>query len=144
MRRRALLASIGAALVGASGCSTVLGTSTRPAHTVSVYLVDDEVARDVSVTVENDAGESVFSRDYRLSESTQAHEDATFPKSSAPETVTVTVDGTRFVRDWPGFEAPRVPCEGDNWVGVEVWIERGPDGAPSVRVQANCQHVTMD
>ena len=141
--RRTVLASASAALAAVSGC-TALESSPRPAHTVSVYLVDREATRDVTVTVEDDGGAVLFEREYRLSDDNEADEDATFPASDEPETVTVTVDGTEFERDWPGFEDPELPCEGENWAGIEVRVRGPPDESPSVRVMANCQHVTME
>lgn len=61
-----------------------------------------------------------------------------------PETVIITVDGTRFQRDWPGLDHPELPCDDGNWTGIEVWVERGSDGNPTIRMEANCQHVTVD
>lgn len=141
--RRTFLASSSAALVAAAGCA-VPGSSARPAYTVTVYLGDRDETHDVTVTVEDDGGTVLFEREYRLSDSNEAHEDATFPESTDPETVIVTVDGTRFERDWPGFEHQRLPCEGENWTGIEVWVENGQDGSPEVRLGVNCQHVTME
>jgi hypothetical protein len=143
MRRRALLASVSALLASFGGC-TVSGTRTRPAHWVSVYLGDREETHEVVVTVENGNGSAVFERTYHLSDDNEAHEDATFPEATDPETVVVTVDGTRFERPWPGFEEPQLPCEGQNWAGVELWVEGGRDGAPGLRVEGDCQHVTME
>lgn len=139
--RRAFLAS--AALAAASGC-TALGSSPRPAHTVTVYLSDRDATRDVSVSVTDESDNVLLQRDYRLSDDNEADEDAAFPESTEPSTVVVTVDGTRFERDWPGIENPQLPCEGDNWAGVEIWIEGGPDESPDVRVETTCQHVTME
>jgi hypothetical protein len=57
----------------------------------------------------------------------------------------VTVDGTQFERDWPGFEAPALPCDGSaNYSGIELWVENGEDGAPALRLAADCQHVTVE
>ncbi len=140
--RRAFLASTCAVLVAASGC-TASTSSARPAHTVTVYLGERDESHDVTVTVLDGGGETVFEEEYRLSDANEADEDATFPAAPGPETVVVTVDGTRFERDWPGIEDPELPCEGDNWSGIEVWVENGRDGSPTVRVEANCQHVTM-
>ncbi|WP_246282685.1 hypothetical protein [Natronomonas halophila] len=99
---------------------------------------------DVTVTVEAEDGSVLFENEYRLSDSNEADEDATFPESTDPETVIVTVDGTRYEHDWPGTDYPQLPCESGNWTGVEVWVEQSPDGTPSIRMEANCQHVMMD
>ncbi|NEU58409.1 hypothetical protein [Halorussus sp. MSC15.2] len=140
MKRRQLLEAALVASIGSAGCLDRLsGTTRTPAHTVSVYHVDQAVTRDVNVVVRNDAGETLFERSYTMSESNEAHEDATFPESSDPSTVLVTVDGREFERQWPNPD-----CSGDNWAGVEVWI-RGPSGsAPSVEVKGNCQHVYVE
>jgi len=130
-------------LLAAAGC-TAPDSSPRPAHWVTVYLVDEDQPRDVTVTVTDNGGETVFERDYQLSETNEADEDAPFPESSDPATVVVTVDEARFERDWPGFEQPELPCDGSNWAGIELWIETGADGTPSLRMEADCQHVTME
>ncbi len=140
-KRRTFLASVGATLAAVSGCTSP--TAEKPAHTVSVYLTDAETPHDVTVTVEAENGDAVFERTYALSERNEADEDATFPEATAPETVVVTVDGTRFERDWPGFEQPELPCNDPNWAGIEVWLSN-EDGAPSVRIEPNCQHVMME
>jgi len=127
---------------GIAGCAEVLA-SEEPAHTVSVYLGDRDATRDVTVVVEDADGSVLFERDYALSDENEAHEDATFPESTEPETVVVTVDGERFERPWPAF-AGQAECAGDNWEGIEVWIEGGPDEAPSVRLGTSCQHVTLE
>ncbi|WP_460922502.1 hypothetical protein [Salinarchaeum chitinilyticum] len=111
-------------------------------HWVTVYLVDRETTRDVSITIANGDGNAVFEEEYRLSDGNEADEDATFPASSEPETVVVTVDGTRFERDWPGFEHPELPCNDANEAGIEVWIESAQDGTPEIRLLADCQSVT--
>lgn len=103
-----------------------------------------EETRDVSVTITNGDGNPVFEQEYRLSDDNEADEDATFPASTDPETVVVTVDGTRFERDWPGFERPELPCDGGNEAGIELWIERAEDGAPAIRMLADCQSVRAD
>jgi hypothetical protein len=142
LSRRAFLATSSIALFGA-GCVAPESSST-PAHWVTVYLGEREETHDVSVTVTDDSDAAVFERTYRLSDANEAIEDAPFPASSDPETVVVTVDGVRFERDWPGFERPALPCDGPNRSGVEIWVENAGDGTPSVRVQADCQHVTAD
>ena len=141
--RRSLLASSSAVLLGTAGC-TARSSSPTPAHWVTVYLGDREATYDVTVTVRDDGGDAVFEKEYALSDSNEADEDAPFPESSEPETVVVTVDGTRFERDWPGFEQPGLPCDGSNSSGIELWIDSGQDGSPTLRVEADCQHVTME
>jgi hypothetical protein len=144
LNRRAFLAGTSAALLGASGCLAE-GSSPTPAHWVSVYLVDHETPRDVTVTVTDGDGEVLFEQDYQLSTDNESDEHAPFPESTDPETVVVTVDGTRFERDWPGFEQRELPCDSDvNYSGVELWIENDQDGSPTMRMQADCQHVTME
>jgi hypothetical protein len=145
--RRALLASTGVALAAAAGCvsggpfSAEADEDPDP-HWVTVYLMDREETRDVSVTIRNGDGNAVFEEEYRLSDSNEADEDATFPASSEPETVVVTVDGTRFERDWPGFEQPELPCDGPNEAGIELRVESDPDGNPEIRMLADCQSAT--
>ncbi|WP_436931377.1 hypothetical protein [Halosimplex halobium] len=141
--RRSFLASSTAALVAAGGCSAV-ESSPQLAHWVTVYLGDRDETHEVSVTVTDEAGETVFEREYSLSDDNEADEDAPFSDSAEPETVVVTVDGTRFERDWPGFEQPELPCDDPNRSGIEVWIENDADGSPGIRVEADCQHVTME
>lgn len=143
MNRRALLATSSAAIVATSGC-TVLNPSGRPAHTVSVYLGNRDKTHHLTVTVKAEDSSVLFEKEYRLSDSNEADEDATFPESNEPETIVVTVDGTRFERDWPRNEHPQLPCEGENWTGIEVWVEHGSDENPAIRLEANCQHVTTD
>lgn len=143
LNRRSFLTSSAAALLATSGC-TAPSSSSTPAHWVTVYLGDREETHDVTVTVTNDGGEVLFETVYRLSDANEADEHAPFPASTDPETVVVTVDGTRFERDWPGFEQPDLPCEGPNQAGIEIWIENGADGPPEIRLEADCQHVTME
>jgi hypothetical protein len=159
MNRRTLLASastVTASLVAGCGSSsddeqarTDRGTptdstaSTSPAHTVSVYLGEREQTLDVAVTVRGGDDAVLFERTYALSDDNEADEDATFPASTEPETVVATVDGTRFERDWPGFEAAELPCEGDNRAGVELYVETGRNGSPTLRLAANCQSVVV-
>ncbi|MHB9287554.1 hypothetical protein ACKVMT_11020 [Halobacteriales archaeon Cl-PHB] len=109
-----------------------------------MYLGDRDKTHDVTVTIEAEDGSVLFEKEYRLSDSNEADEDATFPESTDPETIVVTIDGARFERDWPGHDYPQLPCEDGNWTGIEVWVERGSDGSPAIRLEANCQHVTMD
>ncbi|WP_275882446.1 hypothetical protein [Halorhabdus sp. BNX81] len=141
--RRAFLGSSSAALAIVGGCITQ-GSSSTPAHWVTVYLGEREESHDVSVTVKNGSGDVLFAKDYRLSDANEADEDAPFEASTDPETVTVSVDGTRFERDWPGFEQPELPCDDPNRAGIELWVENGTDGSPGIRMEADCQHVTMD
>lgn len=142
--RRTFLASSAALVAVAAGGCSALTDSGRPAHTVSVYLGNPDATREVTVTITDESGEVVFDREYSLSEENEAVEDDTFPESTDPATVAVTVDGDRFERGWPGVESEALPCEGENWAGIEVWIEGGPDESPSVRLEATCQHVTVD
>jgi hypothetical protein len=141
--RRTVLAGLSGAVAAVSGCAA-RGSSATPAHWVTVYLGDRDGAHDVTVTVENSSGDALFEREYRLSDGNEADEDAPFEESTGPETIGVTVDGTRFERDWPGFEQPGLPCDEPNRAGVEIWVESGSDGSPEVRMEASCQHVTME
>lgn len=141
MKRRSFIVGIGTTAVTVSGC---LSNEQQPAHTVTVYLSEREATRDVTVTVENESGEILFNKEYALSDSNEADEDATFPESTEPETVIVEVDGNAFERQWPGFEQQELPCNDGNWAGIELWIEGQPDEEPSVRMETNCQHVTME
>ncbi len=84
---------------------------------------------------------SLFEKEYHLSDSNEADEDATFPASTKPETIVVTVDGTRFERDWPGFEQPALPCDGSNEVGIEVYVENTQNDKPDIRFEADCQSI---
>lgn len=143
LNRRVFLASSGAALIAASGC-TAPNASRTPAHWVTVYLGERDETHDVTVTITNESGDTLFEKDYQLSDDNEADEDAPFPESTDPETIVVTVDGTQFERDWPGFEHPDLPCDGRNSAGVEIWIEDNQDGTPDVRIEAGCQHVTMN
>jgi len=104
-----------------------------------MYLGDRDETHDVTVTITNPEGDIVFEKDYQLSDSNEADEAATFPASTAPETIVVTVDGMRFERDWPGFEQPPLPCDGANEAGVEIYIENAQDGSPDIRLEADCQ-----
>lgn len=145
--RRALLAGTGAVLAPLSGCAA-LGSSSKQStgesapHWVKLYLGDRDETHDVTVTITNDGGDVLFEKEYQLSDSNEADEDATFPASTDPETVVVTADGTRFERDWPGFEQPALPCDGPNEAGIEVYVETAQDGTPDVRLEADCQSVT--
>jgi hypothetical protein len=143
MDRRTFLAGASATLLAASGC-TAPASSLRPAHWVTVYLGERDETHEVTVAVENDAGDVLFEETYRLSDDDEADEDAPFPATADPDTVVVTVDGARFERDWPGFENPQLPCDDANQAGIELWVESGEDGRPSVRMEADCQHVTME
>jgi hypothetical protein len=138
---------------------------------VTVYLSERDEKHDVTVLITNESGDTVFEKDYKLSDDNEADEGAPFPESTDLKTFVMTVDGTRFERDWPGFEHPELPCdtvgcncllvfrrpfrrnpemtynrpyEGQNWSGTEIWIENDQDGTPEVRIEAGCQHVTMD
>jgi hypothetical protein len=154
--RRTFLGTVAASGAAAlAGCNNILGskdpatgstTTDDPvngAHTVTVYLADREATRDVAVTVKEGDGTVVFERRYALSDENEADEDATFPESADPETVVVTVDGEQFERSWPQGRNQDEPCSKGNWEGVEVWVEGEPDESPSVRLEGNCQHVTI-
>lgn len=144
MERREFIVGLCAGVATATGCLS-RRSSAQLAHTVTVYHVDhEETTRNVTVTVENKDGEELFHKEYELSEDNESDEDATFPVSAEPETVIVEVDGNRFERRWPGFEQPELPCEGDNHSGIEIWIEGGADEEPTIRLETNCQHVTMN
>lgn len=140
MKRRRLLQAAVAASVGSAGCLGSLSADERtPAHTVTVYHVDEEATRDVTVVVQNDAGETLFDQSYTMSESNEANEDDTFPESTDPATLVVTIDGTEFERDWPNPD-----CSGDNWAGAEIWIRGKSDADLSVEIKDNCQHVYVE
>jgi hypothetical protein len=109
-----------------------------------VYLGDRELTREVSVTITTEDESTLFENEYSLSDSNEADEDATFPASDDPDTIVVTVDGTRFERNWPGFEHPELPCDDPNHSGIEIWVEQREDGSPAIRLEANCQSVLMD
>lgn len=141
--RRSLLGSSISALATVSGCIT-RGSSSTPAHWVTVYLGDREDTREVVVRIRTESETVVFEKEYRLSDSNEADENAPFDASTDPETVTVIVDGVRFDRDWPGFEHPALPCDDPNRSGVEIWIESADDGSPEIRMGTDCQHVTVD
>jgi hypothetical protein len=143
MERRGFIIGVGTAFTTASGCLSGENSS-QPAHTVTVYLGDREATQNVTVTVKDESEETLFEKEYSLSDENEADEDATFPESTEPETVTVGVDGNEFERQWPGFEEPEMPCEGENRAGVEIWIENSPDGDTDVRMESNCQHVTIE
>lgn len=143
MERRDFIIGVGTAFTTASGCLSGEDSS-RPAHTVTVYLGDREATHNVTVTVKDESEETLFEKEYTLSNENEADEDATFPESTDPETVTVDVDGNEFERQWPRFEETGLPCEGENWAGVEIWIEENPSEKASVRMESNCQHVTME
>ncbi|WP_336001023.1 hypothetical protein [Halorientalis halophila] len=145
--RRVLIAGTGAVLIPISGCNA-LRSSSNPSeeesdpHWVKVYLDNRAETHHVTVTITNDGGDVLFENEYELSDSNEADEDATFPASTDPESIVVTVDGTRFERDWPGFERPALPCDGPNEAGVEIYVENARDGTPDVRIEADCQSVT--
>ena len=144
--RRALLASAGGLLAALSGCASLVspppvrGATVDP-HWVSVSLTDRERSHDVTVTVRNADREVLYERAYQLSDANEVDEDGTFPDWTEPETVVVTVDGTRFERDWPGFEQPELPCGNANEAGIAVYVEHRADGQPKIRLEADCQSV---
>ena len=141
--RRAFVTGTSAALAAVAGCSGVDSAST-PAHWVSVYLGERDETHEVIAAVDDGDGARLFEKQYRLSDENEADEHATFPGSAEPETVVVTVDGTRFERDWPGFERRELPCDDPNESGVELWIENDGDGDPTLRLEAGCQRVSPD
>jgi hypothetical protein len=106
-----------------------------------MYLGNRDETHNVTVTITNEGGETLFEKEYQLSDSNEADEDATFPASVTPRTVVVTVDGTRFERDWPGVEYPELPCDGQNEAGIEIYVENGQDGEPAIRLEADCQFI---
>lgn len=143
MRRRDVLGAVGAVgAVGLAGCNSVT-ISDEPAHTVSVYLGDRELTRDVTVTITNEDGSTLFENEYSLSDSNESDENATFPASDDPDMVVVTIDGTRFERNWPGVEHPDLPCNEPNHSGIEIWVEQSEDESPAIRLGVNCQSVLM-
>lgn len=144
--RRAILAGTGAVFNGVSGCTSLGSSPTQSEeapnpHWVYLYLTDREETHHVIVTITNEGGDVLFEKEYELSDSNEADEDGTFPASSDPETIVVTVDGTRFERDWPGFEQPELPCNDVNEVGVEIYVENAQDGTPDIRLESDCQSV---
>lgn len=155
MDRRSVLSGVvtlsGVLVAGCSSLDSDDTTSTedpeateRLAHSVSVYLRDGSETHTVSVTVQNASGAAVFEKDYRLSDSNEADENAPFPAASDPKTIIVTVDGTQFDRDWPGFEHPELPCNEATRPGIEIWVENDQDGTPGIRLAVNCQTIRMD
>ncbi|MEZ3172623.1 hypothetical protein ABNG03_18735 [Halorubrum sp. RMP-47] len=141
--RRAFVTGSSAVLAAVAGCSGV-DSASAPAHWVTVYLGEREETHDVTVAVADGSGTTLFERTYRLSDDNESDEHVAFPGSTEPETVVVTVDGTRLERDWPGFEQSELPCDGSNESGIELWIENDQDGDPTVRMEAGCQRVTTD
>ncbi len=145
--RRALLAGTSAVLTAISGC-TALESSLNSSegepypHWVKMYLGDRDETHHVTVTITNKGGDVLFEKEYQLSDSNEADENSTFPASTEPETIVVTVDGTRFTRDWPGFEHPALPCDGPNEAGIEIYVENAQDGTPVIRLEADCQSIT--
>lgn len=143
LNRRAFLAGSSATLLAASGCTTVNSSvGESDPHWVKVYLGDRDETHNVTITITDQDGTTVFENEYALSDSNEADEDATFPASTDPETIVITVDGIRFERDWPGFEQPELPCDGANGAGIEVYIESAQDGTPEIRLKPDCQSIT--
>jgi hypothetical protein len=144
MKRREFIVGLGVVATAGSGCLSEV-SSPQPAHTVTVYHVDhEETTRNVTVAVENEDAEELFYKEYDLSEDNESDEDSTFPGSADPETVTVEVDGKLFENAWPGFELGELPCEGDNTAGIEIRVEGDTGGDPSIRMETNCQHVSLN
>ena len=145
--RRSVLAGSGAVLTSLGGC-TVRSSSPNQSeessdpHWVKVYLGERDETHQVTVTITNEGSDVLLEREYQLSDGNEADEDGTFPASTDPDTVVVTVDGTRFERDWPGFERPALPCDGANEAGIEIYVENAPDGTPGIRLEADCQSIT--
>lgn len=147
MNRRTFLTCSIPAIIATSGCTALTSPSgssegSADSYWVKLYLGDRDETHNVTVTITDQDGDTVFEKAYELSDSNEADEDATFPASTDPETVVVTVDGTRFERDWPGFEQPALPCDSANEVGIEVYVENGQDGTPEIRLEADCQSIT--
>lgn len=141
--RRTVLSLLSTSVIGGfAGCSDVRASG-KPAHTVSVYLGDRKTTHDLTVTINEDDGTVVFERTYSLSDDNEAHEDATFPESTNPQDIVLTVDGNQFARPWPEPTDPSNQCSEGNWQGIEIWVEGGPDEPPSIRLVSNCQHVTL-
>ncbi|ELY82787.1 hypothetical protein C487_00870 [Natrinema pallidum DSM 3751] len=109
---------------------------------MKMYLGDRDETHNVTVTITNERSDVLFEKKYHLSDGNEADEDATFPASTDPGTIVVTVDGTRFERDWPGFEQPALPCDGQNEAGIEIYVENAQDGTPDIRLEADCQSIT--
>jgi hypothetical protein len=142
LERRKFVTVSTLALTPLTGCAGLIA-SEQPAHTVSVYLGERDETHEVTVSIKDSEGTTVFEQEYILSDENEANEDGTFPESTEPETVIVTVDGKRIERNWPGFETEELPCEGDNWAGIEVYVENGSNGSPDIRIGENCQHIMM-
>lgn len=144
--RRALLVGSGAILAAGSGCSAPRSTQRQPGdanpHWIRVYLGERDETHHVTVTITNEDGKALFEKEYQLSDSNETGETGTFPASTDPETIAVTVDGTQFERDWPGFEQSTLPCNTPNEAGIEVYVENDQDGRPEIRLEADCQSVT--
>lgn len=147
LNRRTFLTGSIPTVIAASGCSgftSPQGSSEEGSdpHWVKMYLGDREETHNVTVTITSQDGDTVFEKAYELLDSNEADEDATFPASRDPETVVITVDGSRFERDWPGFEQPALPCDGANEAGIELYVENGQDDTPEIRLEADCQSIT--
>jgi len=147
--RRAVLSGTGAVLSAVSGCAasgSSLNSSGKESdpHWVKMYLGDRDETHDVTVKITNQDGDVLFEKEYQLSDSNEADEDATFPASTEPDTIVVTVDGSRFARDWPGFEQPALPCDGANEAGIEMYVENAQDETPDIRLEADCQSITEE
>lgn len=144
--RRLLLCSVSAVFAGVSGCAAPKSSSSPVAedanpHWVKMYLGERDETHNVTVTITDRDSDVVFEKEYLLSDENEANEDATFPATAEPETIVVTVDGTRFEREWPGFEHPERPCDGANEAGIEIYVENARDGTPDIRLEADCQSV---
>lgn len=144
MNRRKALITIGiTSTTGLAGCLSQ-SNQTDPAHTVSIYLGNRDLTRNVTVRILGIDRTKIFEIEDTLSNDNEAIEDATFPVSTDPDTIIVTVDESQFERDWPGFEQPELPCQEPNNAGIEIWIEQDEDNSPTIRLEANCQSVRVD
>ena len=144
--RRALLAGSGALLAALCGCSAPQSSPSQTGdanpHWVTVYLGERDETHHVTVTITNESGEVLFEKEYQLSDSNETGEDGRFPTSTDPDSIAITVDGTQFERDWPGFEQSTLPCNDPNEAGIQVYVENDQDGQPDIRLEADCQSVT--
>ena len=71
-----------------------------------------------------------------LSERDETHDVTVLIKNEQQETL--------FQRAYRLAEAAELPCEGENRSGVEIYVGTDADGSPDLRLDANCQSITMD
>ncbi|OYR69259.1 MULTISPECIES: hypothetical protein [Halorubrum] len=107
-----------------------------------MYLGDRDETYNVTITITDQDGTTVFENEYALSDSNEADENVTFPALTDLKNIVITVDKIRFERDWPDFERAELPWDGANEAGVEVYIESAEDGTPEIRLEADCQSIT--